>query len=385
MDFMLSDDQRNLQEAIGKFAREKIAPVAEKLDKEAKFPTALFHELAGTGITTIPFAEEWGGMGLGTFEMALALEQVARADQSLAVGTMVSVATGLTLARFGSDEQKKKYLPDIVAGKKVCSIAGTEPQAGSDTAGFTTRARLDGGQWKLNGEKAWITNSGTDISSFALVLAVTSPPEEPKKSFTLFLVPVGTKGYTVGKSYNKMGWKSSDTHPLYFEDCMLGAENVVGEAHKGRILLHKGYQQARVFLSICSVGLAQASLDHAVAYATERKAFGATIGKLQLIQKMVADICVKVETARMIVYKAAWLSDRGMATGKDLAIAKYYATEIGNECANLALQVHGGFGFMDECPASRYVRDNRVCTIGDGSSQIQTLLIARELGLDVQF
>jgi alkylation response protein AidB-like acyl-CoA dehydrogenase len=201
----------------------------------------------------------------------------------------------------------------------------------------------------------------------------------------LFLIPKDTKGYTVGKSYNKMGWKSSDTHPLYFEDCELGPENIVGEVDKGRILLHKGYQQARVFLSICSVGLAQASLDVAVAYATERKAFGATIGKLQLIQKMIADICVKVETARMVTYRAAWLADKGLATGKDLAIAKYYATEIGNECANLALQVHGGFGFMDECPASRYVRDNRVCTIGDGSSQIQTLLIARELGLDVQF
>jgi alkylation response protein AidB-like acyl-CoA dehydrogenase len=385
MDFLLSDDQRNLQEAIGKFARDKIAPVAEKLDKEGKFPTALFHELAGTGITSIPFEEKWGGMGLGTFETALALEQVARADQSLAVGTMVSIATGLTLQRFGTEEQKAKFLPDIVSGKKICSIAGTEPQAGSDTAGFTTRARKQGDKWVLNGEKAWITNSGTDISSFALVLGITSPADAPRKSFTLFLIPKGTKGYTVGKSYNKMGWKSSDTHPLYFEDCELGPENIVGEVDKGRILLHKGYQQARVFLSICSVGLAQASLDVAVAYATERKAFGATIGKLQLIQKMIADICVKVETARMVTYKAAWLADKGLATGKDLAIAKYYATEIGNECANLALQVHGGFGFMDECPASRYVRDNRVCTIGDGSSQIQTLLIARELGLDVQF
>lgn len=385
MDFLLSDDQKNLQEAVAKFAREKIAPVAEKLDKEAKFPTALFHDLAGTGITSIPFAEAWGGMGLGTFEMALALEQVARADQSLAVGTMVSVATGLTLARFGSEEQKAKYLPDIVAGRKICSIAGTEPQAGSDTAGFTTRARLVGNKWILNGEKAYITNPGTDISSFALVLAGTNPPEAQKKSFTLFLIPVGTKGYTVGKSYNKLGWKSSDTHPLYFSDCELSPANIVGEVDRGRILLHKGYQQARVFLSICSVGLAQASLDHAVAYAKERKAFGGSIGKLQLIQKMIADICVKVETARMIVYKAAWLSDKGLATGKDLAIAKYYATEIGNECANLSLQVHGGWGFMDDCAPSRYVRDNRVCTIGDGSSQVQTLLIARELGLDVQF
>src|SRR5581483_10242193 len=181
--------------------------------------------------------------------------------------------------------------------------------------------------------------------------------------------------------YRKMGWRSSDTRPLYFEDCALGAEHVVCYVDKGRLLLHKGYQQSRVFLATCSLGLAQASLDLAVKYANERRAFGGTIGKLQLVQKMVADIAVKVETARMVVYKAAWLADKGKASGKDLAIAKYYATEIGSECANLAIQVHGGFGFMEECAPSRYLRDNRVCTIGDGTSQIQTLLIARELGL----
>ena len=385
MNFLLTDDQKNLQATVEKFARERIGPVAEKLDRDGVFPTSLFHELADIGITSIPFGEDVGGMGLGTFEMVLALEQIARADQSLAVSTMVSVATGLTLGRFGSQAQKDKFLPDIVAGKKICAIAGTEPNAGSDTAGFTTRGQLSDGTWKINGEKAYITNAGTDISSFALVLVVTSPPDVPKKSFSLFLVPNGTPGYKPGEKYRKMGWRSSDTRPLYFDDCTLTQDMVVGEVDKGRILLHKGYQQARVFLSTCSLGLAQGSLDLAVSYAKERRAFGASIGKLQLVQKMVADIAVKVETARMVVYKAAWLADRGEATGKDLAIAKYYATEIGSECANLAIQIHGGWGFMDDCPASRYLRDNRVCTIGDGSSQIQTLLIARELGLDVSF
>ena len=361
-------------------------PLAETLDRDGVFPTALFQELGGIGVMSIPFAEDWGGMGLGTFDMVLALEQIARADQSLAVSTMVSVATGLTLARFGDEAQKQAYLPDIVAGRKICAIAGTEPNAGSDTAGFTTRGRLENGVWRVNGEKAYITNSGADISSFALVLVVTSPIEAPKKSFTLFLVPNGTSGYAPGEKYRKMGWRSSDTRPLYFDDCALTAKNVWWvRVDKGRLLLHKGYQQARIFLATCSLGLAQASLDLAVSYAKERKAFGGSIGKLQLIQKMVADMAVKVETARMVVYKAAWLSDQGMASGKDLAIAKYYATEIGSECANLAIQIHGGWGFMDDCPASRYLRDNRVCTIGDGSSQIQTLLIARELGLDVSF
>ncbi len=385
MDFLLSDDQKQLQDTMHQFAQAKIAPVAEQLDKDAKFPTALFQEMAELGITSIPFEEKWGGMGLGTFETALALEQVARADQSLAVGTMVSIATGLTLARFGTEEQKEKYLPDIVAGKKICSIAGTEPQAGSDTSAFKTRAKLDGNVWKLNGEKAFITNPGTDISSFALVLAVTSPSDVPKKSFTLFLVPVGAKGYTVGKAYSKMGWKSSDTHPLHFDDCELTPDHIVGEVDKGRLLLHKGYQQARVFLATCSLGLAQGCLDHAVNYAKERKAFGGTLGSLQLVQQMVADIAVKVETARLVTYKAAWLTDKGLASVKDLAVAKYYATEIATECANLAVQVHGGWGLMDDCPVSRALRDNRVCTIGDGSSQIQAMLIARDLGLDVSF
>ena len=385
MNFLLSDDQRKLQSTVEDFARKRIAPVAEALDREGKFPTALFHELAEIGVTAIPFEEKWGGMGLGTFEMVLALEQIARADQSLAVSTMVSVATGLTLARFGSDAQKEKYLPDIVAGRKICAIAGTEPNAGSDTAGFKTRGRLADGKWVINGEKAYITNPGTDITSFALVLVVTSPPDAAKKSFTLFLVPSGAPGFAPGALYRKMGWRSSDTRPLYFEDCALGLEHVVGEVDRGRLLLHKGYQQARVFLATCSLGLAQASLDLAVAYAKERQAFGGPIGRLQLVQKMVADMAVKIETARLVVYKAAWLTDQGMASAKDLAVAKYYATEIGSECANLAIQVHGGWGFMDDCPASRYLRDNRVCTIGDGSSQIQSLLIARELGLEVSF
>jgi short/branched chain acyl-CoA dehydrogenase len=385
MNFLLTDDQKNLQATVEAFAQEKIAPVAEKLDRDGVFPTSLFRELAEIGVTSIPFAENEGGMGLGTFEMVLALEQIARCDQSLAVSTMVSVATGLTLSRFGSQAQKDRFLPDIVSGKKICAIAGTEPNAGSDTAGFTTRGRLNDGKWVINGEKAYITNAGTDISSFALVLVVTSPADAPKKSFSLFLIPNGTPGYKPGEKYRKLGWKSSDTRPLYFDGCTLTRDNVVGEVDKGRLLLHKGYQQARVFLSTCSLGLAQGSLDLAVSYARERKAFGGAIGKLQLVQKMIADMAVKVETARMVVYKAAWLADQGLATGKDLAIAKYYATEIGSECANLAIQVHGGWGFMDDCPASRYLRDNRVCTIGDGSSQIQTLLIARELGLDVSF
>lgn len=386
MDFSLSDDQKQLQERVAEFCGAEVAPGAEERDRAAEFPTALFLKLAALGVPAIPHDPVYGGLGLGTFDMVLALEQIARVDQSLAVTTMVNAACSLTFAGYASAQLKTEWLPDVVAGRKICSLAGTEPQAGSDTAGSTTRARaLPDGSWSIDGEKAYITNPGTDISSFTMVMAVTSAPAASKKQFTLFHVPTGTPGYEIGKAYRKMGWRSSDTRPLYFSDCKVPADAVIGEVGRGRLITHKGFQQARVFLGACSLGLAQGSLDHAIAYAKERSAFGATIGRLQLVQEMIAQMAVKIEAARGLVYRAAWLSDHGQATLKDLAMAKYYATEVGSECANLAVQVHGGWGFMDDCPPSRYLRDNRICTIGDGSSQIQMLLIARELGLDVAF
>jgi short/branched chain acyl-CoA dehydrogenase len=386
MHFDLTPEQKELKQTIHDFAQAEIAPRAEELDRNAEFPVDLFQRVGEMGVHAIPFPEELGGMGLGVFEAVLALEEIARADQSLAVSVMVSMATGLTVSRFGTEEQKRAWLPDIVTGKKICSIAGTEPNAGSDTGGFKTRAsQLDNGQWSLSGEKAFITNPGTEISTFTLILAVTSPKEAEKKQFTLFLTPNDAKGYTRGKSYNKMGWKSSDTRPLYLDDCQLGEEAVVGPVHGGRYVLHKGYQAARLFLSACSLGLAQASLDHAINYAKERQAFGASIGRLQLIQQLVAQMALKVDTARLLTYRAAWQVDQGIDDLGALSMAKLHATEVGSEVANMAIQVHGGWGFMDDCPPSRYLRDNRICTIGDGSSQIQTLLIARACGLDVAF
>lgn len=386
MNFDLTPDQEALKERVHSFAQAEIAPRAEELDRNASFPTDLFHKLGAMGIPSIPFPEEYGGMGLGIFDAVLALEQIARADQSLAVSTMVSMATGLTVARFGTEEQKKRWLPDIVSGKKICAIAGTEPDAGSDTAGFKTQATPDGnGLWKLSGEKAFITNAGTDISSFAIILAVSSPRDAQDKKYTLFLVPNGTKGYSQGETYRKMGWRSSDTRPLYLDGCELSDASIVGKPHAGRWVLHKGYQAARLFLSACSLGLAQASLDHAIAYAKERQAFGGSIGRLQLVQEMVAKMALKVDSARLVTYRAAWGVDQGKDDLMALSMAKLHATETASEVANMAIQVHGGWGFMDDCPPSRYLRDNRITTIGDGSSQIQTLLIARECGLDVTF
>jgi alkylation response protein AidB-like acyl-CoA dehydrogenase len=225
----------------------------------------------------------------------------------------------------------------------------------------------------------------TDISLFTLLLTVSSPPEDERKSFTLFLVPNDTPGYTRGAKYRKMGWKSSDTRPLHFDDCTLSSDYIVGQPHKGRWLLHQGYQAARLFLATCSLGLAQACLDHSIHYAQTRRAFGGPIGRLQMVQEMIAEMALLVDSARLVTYRAAWGVDQGKPDLKDLSMAKYHATEAGSRCANLAVQVHGGWGFMDDCPVSRYMRDNRVCTIGDGSSQIQKLLIARECGLDVSF
>ena len=386
MNFELTPEQIELQESIRAFAQAEIAPRAEELDRVGEFPTDLFRRVGEMGVMSIPFDPEYGGMGLGVFDTVLAIEELARADQSLAVSTMVSIATGLTVQRFGTQEQKRTWLPDIVSGRKICSIAGTEPDAGSDTGGFKTRAtQLENGQWSLSGEKAFITNAGTDLSSFTLILAVSSEREAAKKQFTLFLAPNDAPGYTRGAKYRKMGWKSSDTRPLHLDDCQLGEENIVGGMHGGRWVLHKGYQAARLFLSACSLGLAQASLDLAIAYAKERQAFGGSLGRLQLIQEMIAKMALKVDSARLVTYRAAWQVDAGKEDLMALSMAKLHATETGSEVANMAIQVHGGFGFMDECPASRYLRDNRICTIGDGSSQIQTLLIARECGLDVSF
>jgi len=386
MNFDLTPDQQNLQTRVREFAQAEVAPVADKLDRDGEFPTSLFKKLGDLGVMSIPSDEKYGGMGLGVFEAVLAIEEIARADQSLAVSAMVSMATGLTVSRFGSPELAEKWLPEIVTGQKMCAIAGTEPDAGSDTAGFKTRSRMvDNNTWAINGEKAFITNAGTDISLFTLLLTVSSPQDAAKKEFTLFLVPNEAKGYTRGAKYRKLGWRSSDTRPLHFDDCRVDADNVVGGAHKGRYVLHKGYQAARLFLAACSLGLAQASLDHSIKWAKERKAFGGSLGRLQLVQEMIADIALQVDAARLFTYRAAWGVDQGRDNLKELSMAKYYACEAGSKCADLAIQVHGGFGYMEECPVSRYYRDNRVCTIGDGSSQIQKLLIARECGLDVTF
>lgn len=385
MNFDLTDDQLSLQKMVADFAQREIAPRAEQLDHDGVFPMDLFRRAGELGLVSIPFPESQGGMGLGILDTALAIEQLARADQSFAVSLMVSITNGLILSRFGPTPLIERYLPDIVAGRKVCGAAGTEPDAGSDTAAFKTRAVQEGGGWRISGQKAYITNAGPDINSFLIVLAVTSPPDEVKKSFSTFIVPAGAVGFSAGPPYRKMGWRSSDTRPLYFDGCIVEAGHLMGEVGKGRYILHSAYQQARVFLAACSLGLAQACLEQSIAYAKSRNAFGGPIGRLQLVQELVAKMALEVDVARLLTYRAAWNVDQGKANPKELAMAKLYACEAGTRCADMAVQVHGGWGYMDDCPVSRYYRDNRICTIGDGSTQVQTLLIARACGLEVNF
>lgn len=386
MSVELTPEQKQLQETVREWAQRELAPIAYELDKKAEFPTDLYLKMnKDIGVCAIPFKEEYGGLGLGIFEMTLAIEELARADQSFALSVMVAVATGLTLQKFGNEMQKREYLPGIVAGTAVGTIAGTEPQAGSWTAGFKSRADKVGDKWSISGEKAFITNSGTPITSYNLVGAITTPKDAEKTKMSLFLVPQGTPGMTIGKSYDKLGWRSSDTHPLYMDGIELGDEYIVGNEGDGRYIVHKTYQFARCFLSACATGLSQACLDHSIEYAKEREAFGRTLGGLQMIQKMITDMAVKVETSRMMLYAAAKKSDEGTASLYELAMAKYYCCESSSEVADIAIQVHGGYGYMNDCPVSRYLRDTRITRIGDGSSQIQTMIIARELGLDVTF
>lgn len=386
MNFEMTKEQKQLKETVREWAQAELAPRAFELDKAAEFPTELYLKMnREIGVCAIPFKEEHGGLGLGTVEMSIAIEELARADQTFALSTMVAVATGLSLQAFGSPMIKEKFLPGIVAGRNVGSIAGTEPQAGSWTAGLKTRAVKDGNDWVLNGEKAWITNSGTDITAYNLVCGITSEPEDPKTRMTLFLVPAGTPGVTIGKAYDKLGWRSSDTHPIYLDGARISDDLIVGKEGDGRHILHKTYQFARCYLAACALGLSQACLDHSIAYAQDRRAFGRTLGGLQLIQKMIADMGVKVETSRLMARQAAFKADQGTASILDLAMAKYYCCEVSSEVADLAVQVHGGWGYMNDCAVSRYLRDTRITRIGDGSSQIQTLIIAKELGLDVTF
>src|SRR3954453_12260990 len=374
--FDLSDDHRLIQETVRDFARNEVAPVAEELDKEKRFPYEIVEKLGDLGLMGIPYPQEWGGGGADTLSYAIAVEELARVDSS--VGITVAAHTSLgtwPLYAFGSDAQKEEWMPQLASGKKLGAFGLTEPEAGSDAGNARTTASLDDGHWVINGAKQFITNSGTDISCFVCITARTGDDEVSN-----VLVPNGTPGYEIGEPYRKMGWNASDTRPLAFDDCRVPEENLVGQRGKGFHQFLQTLDGGRISVSAMGLGLAQGALDEALAYAKERRAFGQPISKFQAIQVKLADLSTEIEAARLLTYKAAWLKDQGPNFGLLAAQAKLKTGRLAVKAADEAVQIHGGYGYLEEYPVCRFYRDAKILTIGEGTDEVQQMVIARALG-----
>lgn len=380
MEFELSEEHRAFRKVVREFAEHEVAPYAEEWDRTHSFPVEIVHKMGRLGLFGLIFPEEYGGAGADFLSLCIAIEELARVDQSVAITLEAGVGLGANpLFTFGTDDQKHRWLPDLVGGRALAAFGLTEPDAGSDAGGTRTRARRDGDEWVINGSKAFITNSGTPITSMVIVTALTGPDE-----ISSIIVPSGTPGFTVEPAYEKMGWHASDTHGLSFQDCRVPAENLLGEEGKGFRQFLEILNDGRVAIAAMSVGVAQGCLDQATAYAKEREAFGRPIGANQAVAFKLADMAVAVEAARLLTYKAAWLKDAGRQYRAAASMAKLFASEAAVSATREAVQILGGAGYMDESPVSRAYRDAKVLEIGEGTSEIQRLIIARSLGLPVQ-
>ena len=382
MDFDLSPEQEEFRKAVREFAVEVVAPRADEMDREAKLPMDIVKQMGELGLFGLPFPEEYGGQGADFLTLCIAIEELARVDSSIAITLEAGVGLGANpIYRYGTEEQKHRWLVPMARGEILGSFGLTEPGGGSDAAGLRTTAKLEGGEWVVNGSKAFITNSGTEISAVCTITAITGEEPGGRKEISAIIVPADTPGFSVGPSYRKLGWHASDTHELSFADVRVPEANLLGERGRGFAQFLQTLDDGRIAIASLGVGLAQGCLDESVAYANERQAFGRPIGEFQGLQFKIADMKVAVETARTYVYKAAWLRDQGRPFKAEASIAKLYATEIAVTCARDAVQVHGGYGFVDESPVARYYRDSKVLEIGEGTSEIQRVLIARDLGL----
>ena len=382
MDFDLSPEQEEFRKAVREFAVEVVAPRADEMDREAKLPMDIVKQMGELGLFGLPFPEEYGGQGADFLTLCIAIEELARVDSSIAITLEAGVGLGANpIYRYGTEEQKQRWLVPMARGEILGSFGLTEPGGGSDAAGLRTTAKLEGGEWVVNGSKAFITNSGTEISAVCTITAITGEEPGGRKEISAIIVPADTPGFSVGPSYRKLGWHASDTHELSFDDVRVPEANLLGERGRGFAQFLQTLDDGRIAIASLGVGLAQGCLDESVAYANERQAFGRPIGEFQGLQCKIADMKVAVETARTYVYKAAWLRDQGRPFKAEASIAKLYATEIAVTCARDAVQVHGGYGFGDESPVARYYRDSKVLEIGEGTSEIQRVLIARDLGL----
>jgi short/branched chain acyl-CoA dehydrogenase len=333
------------------------------------------------GLFGLPFPEEYGGSGADFLTLCLAIEEIARADSSLAITLEAAVGLGaMPIYRFGSEAQKQELLPPLAAGTSLAAFGLTEPGSGSDAAGSRTRARLEGSEWVINGSKSFITNSGTPITSFVTITAVTGSDGD-RKEISSIIVPNGTDGFQVGKSYRKMGWRHSDTHELAFNDCRVPRLNLLGNRGEGYKNFLKILDDGRIAIAALAVGLAQGCVDESIKYSHQRSAFGRPIGSNQAIQFKIADMTMKTELARNAYYRAAWLKEQGRPYKKEAAMAKLYASEAAMDVAREAVQIHGGYGYIEEFPVCRHFRDAKILEIGEGTSEMMRILIARELGL----
>ncbi|MFG3710611.1 acyl-CoA dehydrogenase family protein [Micromonospora sp. NPDC047730] len=384
MDFRLTEEQEALRESVREFAREVVAPVIAEHYEKHTFPYEVIRQMGKMGLFGLPFGEEHGGMGGDYFALCLALEELARVDSSVAITLEAAVSLGaMPIYRFGTEEQKAQWLPKLLSGEALAGFGLTEPGFGSDAGGTQTRAVLDEstGEWVINGSKAFITNSGTDITALVTVTAVTGIRPDGAKELSTIIVPASTPGFSVAPGYSKVGWTASDTHELTFDDCRVPAANLLGERGRGFAQFLRILDEGRIAIAALAVGLAQGCVDESIRYAKEREAFGQPIGNYQAIQFKIADMEMKAHTARLAYYDAAARMLAGEPFKRQAAIAKLHASTVAVDNAREATQIHGGYGFMNEYPVARFWRDSKILEIGEGTSEVQRMIIARDLGM----
>ena len=377
----LSEELETLRKTVEEFAHDVVAPRIGDFYEREEFPYDIVRQMGQMGLFGLPFPEEYGGMGADYFALCIVLEELARVDSSVAITLEAAVSLGaMPIYRFGTEQQKREWLPRLSSGEVLGAFGLTEPGGGSDAGATASTALLDGDTWVINGTKAFITNSGTDITGFVIVTAVTDE-RDGRKEISTVLVPAGTPGFTVSRKYSKVGWNASDTRELSFSDCRVPAANLIGDRGRGYAQFLSILDEGRIAIAALGVGLAQGCVDESVRYAREREAFGRPIGSNQAIQFKLADMEMRAYIARLAYYDAAARMLRGEPFKKQAAIAKLYSSEIAVTNAREATQIHGGYGFMNEFPVARMWRDSKILEIGEGTSEVQRMLIARELGL----
>jgi short-chain 2-methylacyl-CoA dehydrogenase len=380
VDFELTDEQRLLRDTVRDFATQEVGPVAEELDRTKSFPYAIVRKLGELGLMGIPFPEECGGGGADTLSYALAIEELARVDSSVCITVAAHTSLGtMPIYLWGTAEHKAEWLPTLCSGQRLAAFGLTEPEAGSDAANTKTRASLSGGEWVIDGAKQFITNSGTEISGCVTITAVTGG-SDGRKEISNLIVPNGTPGYEQGEPYRKMGWNASDTRPLSFDGCRVPERNLLGRRGEGLKQFLHILDGGRIGVAAMGVGVAQGAVDEAIAYAKQRHAFGQPISRFQAIQAKIADLSAEIEAARLLTHKAALLKEAGKPFTLTAAQAKLKTGRLAVRATEEAVQIHGGYGYIEEYPVCRFYRDAKILTIGEGTDEVQQMVIARQLG-----